>query len=121
MKAEIRRLDAGKEYWFQEGCHIIEIAADRGDSEVSIARARVEPGQTTLWHSLRNVAERYIIVEGHGRMELGDSLSEDVEAGDVVRIPANTRQRIINTSEHDLIFYVVCTPPFTEDCYIPLE
>ncbi len=121
MKAEIKRYDSSREYWFKEGCFINEVAADPGDIEVSIARARVRPNSSTAWHCLRNIAERYIIIAGSGRVELGDGLSENVEPGDVVRIPADTRQRITNTGEKDLLFYVVCTPPFSQDRYVHLE
>ncbi len=121
MKAEIKKHESAHEYWFKEGCFISEVACDGGDRELSIARARVKPNSATAWHCLRDVAERYIIVAGSGKVELGESLSEDVEPGDVVRIPANTRQRIINTKDEDLLFYVVCTPPFTNECYIHLK
>ncbi len=121
MKAEIKKYKGSQEYWFKEGCFISEVACDHGDPELSIARARVKPNSATAWHCLRDVAERYIIVAGKGRVELGESLSEDVGPGDIVRIPANTKQRIINSKDEDLLFYVICTPPFTQECYIHLE
>ncbi len=61
-----------KEYWFEEGCFIQEIANDSGDEDVSIARVRVPGGSKTLFHALEGVTERYIIISGRGRMELGE-------------------------------------------------
>ncbi len=121
MNPEIKTQKDTQEYWFKEGCYISEVAADQGDTEVSIARARVKPHSATAWHCLRSVAERYIIVAGTGRVELGDSISGKVESGDIVRIPPDTRQRIINITDEDLIFYVICTPPFSQECYIHME
>jgi hypothetical protein len=50
------------EFETDERCHIQEISNDADDELVSIARARVEPGVTTAWHSLDGISERYIIV-----------------------------------------------------------
>jgi len=121
MRAEVKRPIEQKEYWFKEGCYILENGNDNGDEYLSIARARVKPKTATSFHMLKGVTERYIILSGSGRVEIGDSLKEDVEPGDIVRIPDNTRQRIINTGEKDLIFYAVCAPPFTKECYISLK
>lgn len=120
MKREVKKLKEQQEYWIEEGCHIIEIANDGGDEDLSVARARLEPGTATHWHVLDGVRERYIIVSGEGRVEIGEDLCREVEPGDVVRIPENTRQRITNIGHGDLIFFVVCTPPFTKECYISL-
>ncbi len=120
MKAEVKKQCTVDEYWFEEGCYISEIANDTGDSHLSIAKARVKPGTTTAWHKLKDTAERYIIVSGYGRVELGECTCVDVEEGDVVRIPAWTRQRITNKGVTDLVFYAICTPPFTRECYIAL-
>lgn len=104
---------AATERFFAEGCFIAERWNSTADPDVSVARARVEPGVTTRWHRLRGVTERYLILEGRGRVEVGDGPPEDVGPGDVVLIPPETRQRIANTGEADLIFLAVCTPRFT--------
>jgi len=121
MRAEIRKVPTTAEFQTEERCHILEIANDSGDEFVSIARARVQPGVVTALHCLRDVAERYVIVAGVGRVELGGLDPVDVSAGDVVRIPPGTSQRISNTGSTDLIFYCICSPPFNPDCYMPLE
>ncbi|MEE4241988.1 MAG: cupin domain-containing protein [Desulfopila sp.] len=121
MKMEIKRQAAQPEYWFREGCHIIETANDGGDTTLSVARARVESGVTTAWHRLDGREERYLIISGCGVVELGEEFRGEVAAGDVVRIPAGTRQRISNTGKDDLIFFAVCTPPFVEESYAAEE
>ena len=119
MRAEVKKHSETTEFPTKERCHITEIANDSGDEYVSIARAKVEPGITTAWHKLKGVTECYIIISGHGRVEINDPI--DVCEGDVVRIPAGTAQRISNTGRTDLIFYAVCSPPFRNECYVSLE
>lgn len=109
-----------EEYWFHEGCHILELANHPDETDVSIARGRVEPGQRTLRHSL-SVNERYLIFSGKGMIELDDREGVSITAGDVVVIPAGTPQRIENTGNEDLVFYVICSPRFTPQCYRALE
>jgi len=121
MNPEVLKTDATTEFETAERCHIIETANDSADEAVSVARARVEPGVTTAWHKLDGVAERYIIVSGEGRVEMGDLEPTDVCVGDVVRIPPGVRQRITNTGQLDLVFFAVCSPRFVPDCYISLE
>lgn len=121
MTLEVKKSSTIPEVETEEKCYIAEIANDSGDKLVSIARARVEPSVTTKWHKLNGVTERYIIVSGYGSVELGDRDPMDVTEGDVVRIPANTPQRIQNTGKLDLIFYCVCSPPYRNDCYVKLE
>ena len=121
MQPEIKKANQAIEFETDERCHITEVANDPGDEFVSIARARVEPGVTTAWHKLDNISERYIIVSGQGRVEIGELQPVEVLQGDVVRIPANIPQRITNTGQDDLIFFAVCAPPFEQRRYINLE
>lgn len=121
MKPEIKRPDRVAEFETEERCSILEVANDAGDEQVSIARATVKPGITTAWHKLAGITERYIIISGRGRVQIGDSKPLEVCEGDVVRIPADTAQRIENTEAEDLIFYAVCAPRFHPKCYVALE
>ena len=117
MDPKIHRAAAGKEFFSEaEGCWILETWRSPDDA-LTIARARVAPGVTTAWHALDGVTERYMITAGTGRMELGDLPPADVGPGDTVFIPAGVPQRIANTGPRDLVFYCVCTPPFTPSCY----
>lgn len=118
MSSHISRYVPEREYFFVEGCYINELSNSANDPAVSIARARVTPGVTTHWHRLNNTTERYVILEGQGEVELGDRAPEQVKQGDVVIIPPQTRQRICNTGEIDLIFLAICTPRFQEQNYI---
>ena len=120
MHPTIQRSDESDEFETAERCSILEVSNDPDDPEVSIARARVAPGITTEWHKLKGTAERYLIISGKGRVEVGELDPTDVHAGDVVRIPSDTRQRISNTGDVDLIFYAICSPRFRPECYAAL-
>jgi mannose-6-phosphate isomerase-like protein (cupin superfamily) len=117
----LKRADQSSEYLTEERCHILELSNSGDDPEASVARARVAPGVTTVWHRVRDTVERYVILEGVGRVEVGDSLVEMVRPGDVVVIPADERQRITNTGETMLTFLCVCTPRFSWSNYQRLE
>ncbi|GJM13034.1 MAG: hypothetical protein DHS20C12_14370 [Pseudohongiella sp.] len=113
----LKKLKLSDEYYFEEGCHIVEVSNSADDEDVSIARARVAKGQRTRWHYLLDTTERYVILEGSGLVELGSEEPLSVAAGDVVIIPANTRQRIRNTGEADLLFLAICSPRFRKKNY----
>ena len=121
MQPEVRLRDEDKEYLTEERCYILELSNDPDDPAVSIARARVTPGETTRWHRVIETEERYVIVSGQGLVEVGDDIRSSVSTGDVVRIPAGTRQRITNTGEVDLVFLCICTPRFEWHRYAALE
>ncbi len=121
MKPLVRPYDAGREYYFREGCHINELSNSPGDEAVSIARARVEPGSTTRWHRLSGIVERYVVLEGRGRVELGDLPAEPVGPGDVVLIPPGTPQRITSEGSQELVFLAICSPRFVPEAYEDLE
>ncbi len=121
MREQIRQLQPEAEYYFVEGCHINELLNTEDDPAVSIARARVAPGVATRWHRLRGIVERYVIVSGTGRVEVGDLPAQEVMVGAVVLIPALCRQRITNTGNEDLVFLAICSPRFQPEAYEDVE
>jgi len=121
VKETVKRLQVDKEFLTPEGCHIVEVSNSADDEAASIARARVAPGVTTRWHRVKDTAERYVILQGRGRVEVGDLPPQEVGPGDVVLIPPSVRQRIANVSSADLIFLAICTPRFRNDAYEQLE
>ena len=121
MDPTVAQPDESKEFSTPERCSILEAWNDARDPAASIARARVAPGVTTQPHRLHGVIERYLIVEGSGFVRVGDSIAQPVAPGDVVVIPAEVTQQITNTGDADLVFYCVCTPRFTPQCYEALE
>ena len=121
MQAAVLQTNPGAEFHTPEQCWILELSNSPADPQLSIARARVAPGVTTHWHRLRGIAERYVIVEGTGRVEVADLAPREVAAGDVVLIPPGARQRIANTGARDLVFLALCTPRFVPESYEDFE
>lgn len=117
LQAEIRRRAAGSEFYTAERCHIDELSNTDADPAVSIAHARVCAGVTTRWHRLAGIAERYVILSGLGRVEVGELPPQTIGPGDVVIIPAGCRQRIACVGAAELVFLAVCTPRFRPEAY----
>ena len=117
MREEVRSMNPGAEFYTPEGCYINELSNTDADPDVSIARARVRPRVTTRWHRLLGITERYVVISGVGRVEVGDLPARNVVAGDVVLIPPGCRQRITSERDEDLIFLAICTPRFRPEAY----
>jgi mannose-6-phosphate isomerase-like protein (cupin superfamily) len=121
MKEQIRKYDPNKEYFIEEQCHINELSNIPEDNDVSIAQALVSPGVTTHWHRLNGIVERYVIIRGQGKVEIGILLPQNISPGDIVIIPAGCRQRITNISTEDLVFLAICSPRFNSSAYEELN
>jgi mannose-6-phosphate isomerase-like protein (cupin superfamily) len=121
MQETIKLFKPFNEFYTDEKCFINELSNTIDDPDVSIARARVEPGVSTRWHRLHGITERYVILEGKGLVEVGDLAPTEVNIGDTVIIPPLSRQRITNLGNVDLIFLAICSPRFRQDDYEDIE
>lgn len=107
-----------KEYYTTEGCHIIEVMNTAEQENVSIARARVEPGVKTRVHYLIDTSEHYCVQQGRGLVFLDEQAGFEVIPGDIVAIEPGQHQSIENIGNEDLIFLCVCTPRFKQENYV---
>ena len=121
MKESVRRADPSAEFPTPERCRILELSNTADDPDVSIAQARVAAGKTTRWHRVVGAAERYVILEGTGRVEVGSLPAQEVRARDVVLIPPSCRQRIANVGHGDLIVLCICTPRVRTEDYQDID
>ena len=121
MQARILNISEDEEYYFEEGCFILELSNSEQDPQLSIARARVKAGVTTRLHCLTESVERYVILSGSGSVEIGDLPAQTVTTGSVVIIPALCPQKITNTGTDDLVFLALCTPRFQIDYYRDID
>jgi len=80
----------------------------------SIAHAIVPVGESTLPHALRRSTELYCILEGTGEMHIGDE-AEPVLPGQIVLIPPEKPQYIVNTGTQSLVFLCIVSPPWQAD------
>ncbi len=114
LKPKIVKANSLKETSTSERALIAENYSTEG---ISIAQARIKPGITTMAHHLDGVNEIYLITSGKGQVDVGDIKPTEVTKGDLVVIPAGASQRISNIGKTDLVFYCICTPKFTAECY----
>jgi mannose-6-phosphate isomerase-like protein (cupin superfamily) len=121
MKEAIKHQNLSNEFYTLEKCYITELSNTPDDPDASIARAKVKPGVTTRWHRLKGTIERYYIVNGTGRVEVGKLSPKEVKPGDIVLIPPMCRQRITNIGSEDLVFLAICTPRFSNAAYKDIE
>lgn len=121
MQSRIVRANEASEYLTEERCHILELSNSEADPDVSVARARVEPGVTTKLHRVAETAERYVVLSGQGEVHVEGLSQQAVASGDVVIIPPGVAQSIKNTGSDDLVFLCVCTPRFEWSNYRALE
>lgn len=121
LHPRVRQRDPAAEYYTDERCHINELSNSPDDPALSIAEARVPVDTVTRWHKLSGITERYVILAGQGRVEVGVLPPQDVAPGDVVLIPPDCPQRIRNTGAVDLVFLALCSPRFRQSCYIDVD
>ncbi len=108
------------EFYTDERCYITELCNTSHNPDASLAIARVEVGVTTQLHSLTGTQETYIVIAGHGQMEV-DGRRFAIQPGDQVVIPPGVSQRVTSDGQEDLRFYCLCTPKFEPECYVNLE
>ncbi len=108
-----------QEFATSERCFVTELLNHSSRPDLSLARARVQPGVVTELHAL-DVGETYVIETGSGMMEVGGDRFR-VGPGDSVRIPEGTPQRIENDGAADLVFLCICQPRFRAEGYVGLE
>jgi len=101
---------AGDETTLKEILHPLK---DELKIRYSIAHAVVKPGKKTLWHRMK-ASEVYYILQGNGLMHIDDETKE-VESGHVIYIPPNSKQRISNTGNQDLIFLCIADPAWRKE------
>lgn len=79
----------------------------------------VPPGASACpYHEHSAQWEMYLFNSGHGIVRAPDG-RHPVEPGDVVLFPPGEAHEIINTSEVDLVFYIIADNPIGESCYYP--
>lgn len=108
--------DLSKEFYIDEGCHIIEILNNSAHPDISISQARVEPNSTTELHFLNDTIEIYYILSGQGIAYIGED-QIPVKKGDLIHIPKNMNQFISNNTKSELVFLCICTPRWKEEIY----
>ncbi len=79
----------------------------------SLAHATVKVGESATPHALKT-SEVYYILEGEGKMHIGDE-SAKVCVGQAIVIPPNAKQYIKNTGTNDLKFLCIVDPAWRKE------
>lgn len=113
---DVRNIDAVPAFTTKDGSEIRELLAHRNSCVVnqSLAEARLPPGLATTPHHHPRTEEIYYILEGRGRMQVGDEV-RTVGPGDAIAIPPGVLHQITNTGERLLKFLCCCAPAYEHE------
>ena len=113
---DVRNIDQAVPFTTKDGSEIRELLAHRNSciAKQSLAEARLPVGATTTPHFHPETEEIYYILQGQGRMQIGDE-SSDVGVGDAIAIPPGAIHQITNTGERVLLFLCCCAPGYEHD------
>lgn len=87
----------------------------------SVSTAEVYPNQTTPWHSHETQTEIWYVIEGNGRVRVGDVVVE-ARPGTVVTAPCGVPHQLVNPSAVAFLrCLVIFTPAGPEGMFLPEE
>ncbi len=110
---DVHNIDEVAPFVTKDGSEIRELLAYRNSCirKQSLAEARLPPGASTAAHHHVETEEIYYILEGEGRMRVGDD-ERQVGPGDAVAIPPGARHTLANTGSGVLKLLCCCAPPY---------
>jgi quercetin dioxygenase-like cupin family protein len=107
-----RRLDAGDQFWRpsnQMGVMNTDLAKQLEATKLTARLWRLAPGQASTWHRHREEEELYVVLEGEGRMRVGEE-HLTLAAGDSVLVEPESLRQVFNDTDADALWLVVGTP-----------
>lgn len=110
---DIQNIDRIRPFITKDGSEIRELLAHRNSciAKQSLAEARLPPGASTMPHYHPLTEEIYYLLDGSGRMTIGDETC-DVGPGDAIAIPPGAVHTIANTGSGTLTFLCCCAPGY---------
>jgi mannose-6-phosphate isomerase-like protein (cupin superfamily) len=113
---DVRNIDSVPAFTTKDGSEIRELLAHRNSCirHQTLAEARLPVDRETALHHHRQTEEIYYLLEGTGRMRVGDEIRE-VAAGDAVAIPPGAVHQITNTGRVTLKFLCCCAPGYEHE------
>jgi len=105
-----------RDYTTLDGSRIFELIRPElgGSRKLSLARATVEPGASTLRHRHGEAEEVYFVLSGEGTLEIGGAI-ERVGPGDARLIPPGVEHRATAIGPEPLVILCACSPPYTHE------
>ncbi len=110
---DVQNIDRVPAFTTKDGSEIRELLAHRNSciQKQSLAEARLPPGASTTLHYHPATEEIYYILEGTGRMTIGEE-TRQVGPGDAIAIPPGAVHTIRTTSVLPLKFLCCCAPGY---------
>jgi uncharacterized cupin superfamily protein len=108
-----RVLAAADAYWRpsnQMGVANTDLAKQLAATTVGARMWRLAPGQASTRHRHADQAELYVLLEGTGRMRVGDELLTLARLS-AVHVDAATVRQLFNDTDADALWLVVGAPP----------
>jgi mannose-6-phosphate isomerase-like protein (cupin superfamily) len=113
---EIVNRNASPPFTTKDGSTIRSLL-DRTNSSAthqSLAEATLPPGRATEPHRHPATEEIYYVLQGAGRMTVGNA-SREVGPLDAILIPPAARHTLRNTGQDPLVFLCCCAPPYSHE------
>jgi len=108
-----RRLDKADQFWRpsnQMGVENTDLAKQLEATKLSARQWRLAPGQASTKHRHETQEELYVLLEGTGRMRIGDEVLT-VGAGDCLVVDPGTVRQLFNDTDANQLWLVVGAPP----------
>jgi uncharacterized cupin superfamily protein len=94
----------------QMGVLNADIAKQLGAKNLGARMWRLEPGQASTKHRHGAQEELYMLLEGTGRMRIGDEV-HTLQPHDVLLVEPRTVRQLFNDTDADALWLVVGAPP----------
>ncbi len=94
-----------------DGWHLVNT------DELSVIQERVPPGASEVKHYHKKARQFFFILQGQAVIEF-DTFRKILNPGEGIHIPPNTKHKLVNESEADLIFMVISQPKSHGDKFL---
>ena len=96
-------------------CELLHPKNENEDLKIdfSVAHAILKVGESSLKHQLNSSVEIYYILDGKGIISINNE-KEEVNAGQLIYIPANSKQYLKNNGNTELKFLCIVYPMWRE-------
>jgi uncharacterized cupin superfamily protein len=108
-----RVMSAAEAFWRpsnQMGVMNTDLAKQLGAATLGARLWRLQPGQASTRHRHIRQDEMYVLLEGRGRVRIGDELLT-LERLSALYVEADTVRQVFNDTDADALWLVVGAPP----------
>jgi len=119
---DIHNRNTAEPFTTKDGSTIRELLAHRNSCirHQSLAEATLPPGAATTAHYHPKAEEIYYILQGTGRMRVGDEI-RDVGPLDAIAIPPGAVHQLTNTGPDPLVLLCCCAPAYEHSDTVLVE